>query len=128
MNQLRKSVLVADDELYVQRILEFGLTLKGYLTILASNGTEAIESYRQNHPDAVVLDTVMPGTSGFDAARAIREYETAQGKKPVPIVMLGSAETKRQQAFDSGATDFMAKPFSPGVLYESLSRQLSDGQ
>jgi two-component system response regulator RegX3 len=109
------AVLVVDDEAGIRDSVGFALRQEGYDVDTAADAREAIRAVAAREYDAVVLDLVMPGTSGFDVCRAIR-HET-----PAPIVILSArgSETDRVAGLELGADDYVVKPFS---LAELVSR------
>jgi len=75
-------ILIVDDEARMRRFMQMNLDLEGYRVVEASNGLEAIERVRDDLPDLVLLDVMMPELDGFEALRIIRETST------VPVIML----------------------------------------
>lgn len=108
-------ILVVDDEPQVRRVLKVTLTAEGYTIFEASNGEEALESFRADSPDIMLLDMNMPVMDGLAACREIRRTS------PVPIIMLTvrNAERDKVSALDAGADDYVVKPFS---MLELLAR------
>jgi two-component system KDP operon response regulator KdpE len=101
------TVLVVDDEPRIRRVLLTTLTSQGYSVIEARSGDEALEKLRSERPDLILLDMNMPGRSGLETCRTIRETSD------VPIIMLTVRDTERDtvQALDAGACDYVTKPF-----------------
>jgi len=102
-------ILVVDDEERNQRLMEAMLIPLGYDVILAQNGEEALEKVRENPPDLILLDIMMPGMDGFKVAKKLKEEEET---RIIPIVMVTALkETQdRIKALESGADDFLSKP------------------
>lgn len=114
-----RKLLMADDEEGIRSLIRMTLESNSYEIIEASNGTEALSLAREHHPELLLLDVAMPGMSGFDVCRALKEDpETASMK----IIML----TARAQDSDisegegSGADDYFTKPFSPVALLRKV--------
>jgi two-component system KDP operon response regulator KdpE len=105
-------ILVVDDEIAIQRSLGPLLRSRGYTVDLASNGAEALQLFKDNAPDLVVLDLGLPDMQGADVCRRIRSLST------VPIVVLSArgAEADKVDALDRGADDYVTKPFGPEEL------------
>jgi two-component system KDP operon response regulator KdpE len=101
------SVLVVDDEPQIRRVLLTTLTSQGYAVFEARSGDEALETIRRKHADIILLDMNMPGRSGLETCREIRETSD------VPIIMLTvrNSERDKVQALDAGANDYVVKPF-----------------
>jgi two-component system alkaline phosphatase synthesis response regulator PhoP len=112
-------ILVVDDENYILHILDFSLGAEGYEVITAEDGEEAVRKCREEKPDLVVLDVMMPKMDGFEACRAIkRNAETAD----VPVILLSakSRDIDQKQGYEAGADDYITKPFSPGRLVDRV--------
>ena len=105
-------ILSADDDADLLGLIAFTLSQAGYLVIRASDGRSAIRLFEEESPDLVILDINMPGASGFDVCRAVRE------KSRVPVMMLTvrGEEEDLVKALELGADDYLTKPFSPRTL------------
>ena len=104
-----KKVLLADDEAQIVEVLDRYLTDEGFVILRAHDGLQAIETFREERPDLIILDLNMPGLSGLDAFKIIRE------ESRVPVIMLTSRvdEVDRVVGLELGADDYVTKPFSP---------------
>lgn len=102
------TILVVDDEPQIRRVLRATLSGDGYEVIEAKNGEEAIELVVKEHPDLILLDVNMPGMTGLEACRKIR----LSFDGPIIMVTVRSAEKDKVVALDSGADDYVVKPFS----------------
>jgi DNA-binding response OmpR family regulator len=111
MNE-NKSILVVDDEPRYLKLVEVNLMTEGYGVRTANNGQEAVESVAADLPDLVLLDVMMPVMDGFTACERIREFSN------VPIIMVTAKgeERDRVKGLDSGADDYIIKPFSAQEL------------
>ena len=105
-------VLIVDDEPQMLRLLRTALTERGYDTSIAANGEEALASLERRAADVIILDLVMPGMSGLDVCRSVREHSS------VPIIVLSARGDERDKvlALDLGADDYLTKPFSMAEL------------
>lgn len=122
MNPTRP-ILIADDEPLLTEILEFRLRAKGYETVIAHDGREALARFEELNPAAVVLDAMMPVHDGMEVLRRIRARETA-GDVPVIILSARRNEEDIVRALEMGASDYMVKPFLPEELLVRLKRLL----
>jgi len=106
------TVLVVDDEPRMIQFIRMNLELEGYRVIQASNGLEALEKVRDELPDLVILDVMMPDLDGFETLRLLRETSD------VPVIMLTvkSEEDDIVRGLKLGADDYVTKPFSPREL------------
>jgi len=105
-------ILVVDDEPRMIRFIRMNLELEGYRVIKASNGLEALEQVRDQLPDLVIMDVMMPELDGFETLELLREVST------VPIIMLTvkADEQDKVRGLKLGADDYVTKPFSPREL------------
>ena len=119
-----KKILVVDDEERVREMLGFRLRLFGYEVVLASNGREALEAATREKPDLVLLDVMMPELDGFQVCSRLKQDEATRG---IPVVILtAKAEAKDvTRAVNSGAVDYVVKPYDPQVLQQKVARSLS---
>jgi two-component system KDP operon response regulator KdpE len=120
MSAARLNILVVDDEPPIRRLLRMGLTTQGYEVLEAQNGKTALE-LMQEKPDLIILDLGLPDMAGLDLLRQMRAANDA-----VPIVVLSSRadEAGKVQALDSGADDFVTKPFGIEELLARLRAAL----
>jgi CheY-like chemotaxis protein len=122
-----KKILVADDEVFMLRLLEMTLKKGGYEVVTCRDGKEAITSAVATLPNLIVLDVMMPGLDGLGALRQLKENPAT---KDIPVVVLsakGHSLTK-VEAEATGALLFLAKPFSPNELLSAAQRILSEGK
>ena len=105
-------ILVVDDEPQILRVLRASLPARGYQVRTAPGGDEALDEVRKEMPDLIILDLAMPGTSGLDVCRRVREFSS------VPIVVLSAkgSEVDKVNALDLGADDYVTKPFGMDEL------------
>jgi two-component system KDP operon response regulator KdpE len=117
-------ILLVDDEERILNFLKTKLKMLSYEVILASNGVEALEQIREQEPDLVVLDVLMPKKNGFETLKELRTFS------PVPVIMLSARgdDSDRIKGLELGADDYIAKPFNPDELVariEAIRRRLS---
>lgn len=117
-------ILVVDDDPEIVSFLKRGLTYEGYTVDTAGDGAEALAKAREREPDLVVLDVMMPGMDGIEVSRRLR-----QGSE-VPILMLTAKGTvsDRVAGLDSGADDYLVKPFSFDELLARIRALLRRAQ
>ena len=116
-----KKILVADDEVFMLRLLEMSLKKGGYEVVSCRDGKEALAAAATALPQLIVLDVMMPGLDGIGALRQLKENPAT---KEIPVVVLsakGHALTK-VEAEASGAVLFLAKPFSPNELLGAVQK------
>jgi DNA-binding response OmpR family regulator len=108
-----KTILVVDDEPHIVLGLQDALEFEGFRVVTASTGEEAVEVHRREHPDAVLLDLMLPDQNGYQVCQQIRETDV---RVPVIILTARSLEADKIRGLDSGADDYVTKPFSVGEL------------
>ncbi|MGV8084203.1 MAG: response regulator transcription factor [Coriobacteriia bacterium] len=105
-------VLVIDDEEQIRRALSSVLRVRNYEPILAASAEEGLELIAEQTPDIVVLDLMLPGMSGLEACRRLREWYHG----PILVLSVKIADADKIAALDLGADDYLTKPFSTGEL------------
>lgn len=116
------TILVVDDAAFMRMMIRDILAKEGYRIEEAVNGRDAVEKYTQLSPDLVTLDITMPEMNGLEALRAIREQD------PGARVLMVSAMGQQQMivdALESGAMDFLVKPFQPAKVLETVKKCLA---
>jgi DNA-binding response OmpR family regulator len=106
---MSQKILVVDDELDIVKVVRAYLEQSGFRVITATDGQQALVTFRHEQPDLIVLDLNLPQLNGLDVCRAIRRESN------VPIIMLTARveETDRLIGLEIGADDYIVKPFSP---------------
>jgi len=107
-----KRVLVVDDDTKTVELVKLYLNRDGYRVLTAYDGVEALRLARESHPDLIVLDLMLPGIDGLEVCRILRD------ESDVPIIMLTAKTTDQDKliGLDTGADDYVTKPFSPKEL------------
>lgn len=115
-----EKILIADDEQLMRQLVIDFLKPEGYEIVEAADGKEALEKYRSEHPDLILLDVMMPGYDGWTVCREIRREST------VPIMMLTAKGEEIDQlfAYDLGVDEYITKPFSPKILVAKIKALL----
>ncbi len=120
----KRNVLVIDDEPHIVNLVKLSLGTKQYNIFGAYSGREALNLIRNQIPDIVILDIMMPGVNGYEVCNALRENPKT---KSVPIMILSakSQMDDKLHAIDVGADDYMCKPFDPSELARRIKLNLS---
>ena len=115
MTQRRYKVMAADDDLALLSMLAETLTIVGYDVATAANGQQALDVAVRERPDLVILDVTMPGLDGIEVVKRLRDDERT---RHVVIVLLTAvrAESAVAESFESGADDYLVKPFTASHL------------
>lgn len=108
----KEKILVVDDERNISELLKYNLEKEGYEVIIAYDGFEAVNLAKQDHPDLIILDIMLPGQGGLEVCRILRK-ETR-----IPIIMATAKveEIDKILGLELGADDYVSKPFSPREL------------
>jgi DNA-binding response OmpR family regulator len=119
----QQSILVADDDALLVGLLTHRLSAKGYAVSSAGDGAAAIDAVREQRPDLIVLDAMMPVMDGFEALRRIKSDPDLS---ETPVVMLTALrqEVDVVGALELGAEDYLIKPFMPEELLSRIGRIL----
>ncbi len=125
MSQPRRKILVIEDEPHIVLGLTDTLEFEGFTVISASRGKEGVNLARQEKPDAILLDLMLPDTNGFRVCEELRRWDAF-----VPIIMLTarSQEVDKIRGLDAGADDYITKPFSVGELTARMRALLRRAQ
>jgi two-component system, OmpR family, KDP operon response regulator KdpE len=117
MTELKdKRVLVVDDEPRMINFMRMNLELEGCQVITAANGREGLDRVREDMPDVVLLDIMMPGMDGFETLRRLRIFSTV----PVLVLTAKDGEEDRIKGLELGADDYVSKPFSHRELISRM--------
>ena len=118
-----KTVLIVDDEPSIREMIAVALEMAGYHYLEAGDARQAHSLIVDERPDLVILDWMLPGTSGIDLARRLKRDE---GTAEIPIIMLTARteEDNRVQGLEVGADDYITKPFSPREMVARLKAVL----
>lgn len=113
-------ILVVDDEPPIVRLVKAKLRLDGYEVLTAARGEEAVHILHDHSPDLIVLDVMMPDMDGFETLRRIRQ------RSQVPVIMLtaSGSDADKLQGLQSGADDYITKPFNPDELEARIAAVL----
>jgi two-component system, OmpR family, KDP operon response regulator KdpE len=114
MNETR--ILVVDDEPQITRVLRRSLSSKGYEVQVAEDGEEALDVFRKWNPDIVITDLFMPRMGGLELCRRIRK----SSQVPILILSVKGEERAKVEALDTGADDYVTKPFGMDELFARI--------
>lgn len=112
---MNNKILIVEDEKDIRDLIIYALQAKGYETISTDDGEKALKILKENKPDLVILDWMLPSVSGLEICRNIRRDKNI---KNIPIIMLTAKITEDDKilGLDSGADDYITKPFSTAEL------------
>ena len=124
---MNNKILIADDDDRIREIVRIFLEAEGFVVVQAADGNKALEMVREDNPDLVILDLMMPGLDGWTVCKILRK------ETKIPIIMLTAkgGENDRVLGFDLGADDYVVKPFSPrelGARVKAVLRRLEGNE
>jgi DNA-binding response OmpR family regulator len=123
-----KKILIIDDERDICLLIKQNLELSGdYKVIVAHNGKDGISAARHEKPDLVLLDIIMPGVSGFDVLRKLKEMEETCSIPVVMLTAIGTEEAK-EKAMSLYNEDYLVKPVRTDVLRAKIEEVLKRGK
>ncbi len=123
----KKKILIVDDSQLNLRLLDKILSRVGYAVIQATNGADAVQAARDDHPDLIILDISMPGIDGIQAACILRnDAET----KNIPIIFASSLIKKRQKSKKNAppGSSFLPKPYNKNTLLREIREHLANSR
>ena len=108
-------VMIVEDEASIAALLEYNLSKEGFGTVAAGDGEEALIKVDEERPDVIVLDWMLPNVSGIEVCRRLRSKDETRN---IPIIMLTARaeEADKVRGFETGADDYLVKPFSMAEL------------
>lgn len=118
---MSKKILIIDDEIDILEPLDLLLSAEGYETETTTKGEVVYKIVEKFKPDLILLDVLISGSDGRLICKKLKE--TAATKK-IPIVMMSAHPNARTETKDSGADDFMAKPFDVDLLFEVVKKYI----
>jgi two-component system, OmpR family, phosphate regulon response regulator PhoB len=114
-----RTLLIAEDEEGIRALVKMTLARNEYEILEAVDGEEALALAREHRPELILLDVMMPGLSGFEVCRALKDDPTT-AQATVVMLSARSQEADREQGMASGADDYFTKPFSPIALLRKI--------
>ena len=120
---MAKKILVADDEPYILMALTDAVEMEGYDCVTAVNGKEALERAREELPDLILLDIMMPYKDGYEVCEELKADDQT---RDIPVIMLTakSQQVDIQRGKEVGADDYITKPFKPSTLRKKFNEVL----
>jgi two-component system alkaline phosphatase synthesis response regulator PhoP len=119
-----KRILIVDDEPFIMETVKFALEEAGYACLTAGDGAEAIERVHEDPPDLVLLDIMLPKVNGYQVCRTLKLDERYRG---IPVFMLTARAQERDRvlAAETGADEYVTKPFEMADLLALVARRLA---
>jgi two-component system phosphate regulon response regulator PhoB len=117
------TILIVEDEAHIRRVLEYNLKLDGFEVYLAEDGATGLKLARENSPDVILLDWLMPVMNGL---QVLAELKADSSTEHIPVFMLTAKGMLNDvtQAIEMGADDYITKPFNPIQLGKTIREKL----
>jgi CheY-like chemotaxis protein len=119
-----RTILLVEDFDDTRLMMKLWLVKNGYRVLEAETGEEAISVARRELPDLIIMDVMMPGMNGLDAAQRIREYQPLR-RTPIVAVSAYGADKYRSIAIEAGCNEYVSTPFEPNALAELIRTLLT---
>ena len=114
-------VLAVDDDPVILRLIEVNLSLEGFEVALAAGGDDALAKAREVEPDVILLDVMMPGVTGWELARRLKD-DAATTATPLVFLSARTQEDDRRKGQELGVAAYVSKPFDPVDLVDTIRR------
>lgn len=125
MTSISPLILIVEDQRDAALLLKLNLEIRGYMTVAASSGAEALRIVNERHIDLVLLDLSLPDMDGFEVCRKLRA--SFPGVRVI-VVSAHAAERVRDMALEAGADEYLVKPFGVPELMDTVRRALTPWQ
>ncbi len=116
-------ILLVEDNILNQKVVSFNLRKFNYNVVAVGNGIDAIEEFKANSFNLVLMDLMLPGMNGYDITKEIRKYEKDSAvENPVPIIAItaNTLDNDREKCFEVGMNDYLSKPFNANQLIDKI--------
>jgi DNA-binding response OmpR family regulator len=118
MAEVKKRVLIVDDERAILKVLGIKLGISGYDVVTASNGEETLDLVKSMCPNILLLDVIMPGMDGFEVLQRLRAVSE------MPVIVFSARPENARKALSLGANDFLAKPLDVDEVVRKIGELL----
>ena len=118
-----KKVLVCDDELYILESVTYVVREEGFIPLTAEDGDQALRIARESLPDLILLDIMIPKRNGFEVCRELKSDPATRGTYIILFTSMGQ-DRDMEEGYESGADEYITKPFSPRSLRKRLHELL----
>jgi CheY-like chemotaxis protein len=125
MPELPKTILIADDDPTIIKLLQVNLEMEGYDVVTASDGQDAVEKAAERKPDLIILDIMMPRLDGWAAREALAGMPEV-ASTPVIFLSARAQQADLRRGYEAGVAEYVTKPFDPTTLLDIIA-QILDG-
>lgn len=120
---MSKTILIADDDPTIIKLLQVNLEMEGYAVVCAYDGQDAVEKAQERPPDLVLLDIMMPRMDGWAAREALAAIPGLQ-ETPVIFLSARAQQADLRRGYEAGVAEYVTKPFDPTELLDIIGRVL----
>ncbi len=116
-------ILLVEDNILNQKVVSFNLRKFNYNVVAVGNGNEAIEKFKENSFDLVLMDLMLPGMNGYEITKEIRKHEeviNVENAVPIIAITANTLDNDREKCFEVGMNDYLSKPFNANQLIEKI--------
>jgi DNA-binding response OmpR family regulator len=124
---VQEKILIVEDEVDIAETIQIALNAKGYKTRIAFNGLEAIEEVHKDPPDLILLDIIIPEMNGFQVCRLLKN-DSRYNQIPIIMLTAKTPQSDRFQGIETGADEYITKPFDPLILIERVEYHLKQAE
>lgn len=124
---MQEKILIVEDEVDIAETIQIALNAKGYKTRIAFNGLEAIEEVHKDPPDLILLDIIIPEMNGFQVCRLLKN-DSRYNQIPIIMLTAKTPQSDRFQGIETGADEYITKPFDPLILIERVEYHLKQAE
>ncbi len=121
-----KKILLVEDEQEIVEMIQMALEARGYEVMAAYDGSEGLRMATEKKPDLILLDIIMPGLNGYQVCRELKNHPSTR-ETPIIYLTAKGQETDKFWGFETGAAEYIVKPFEMGDLIEKMEEALQEG-
>jgi len=122
---MKKRILLVEDDPSAARLVSYTLEQEGYEVLTAPNGVEGLRKAREEEPDLLVLDVMLPGLDGFEVCHRLRS-EPQTAKLPILMLSAKAREADKATGINVGADDYLSKPAAPDEIVARVANLLAE--
>ncbi len=122
---MNEKILVIEDDPSASRLVEYTLGQEGYQVIAAADGLEGLKKAREEHPDLIILDIMLPGLDGYEVCQRLRQ-EPKTIKLPILMLSAKAREIDKATGLKVGADDYLTKPADPAMIVAKVKTLLAN--
>jgi DNA-binding response OmpR family regulator len=122
---MKKRILLVEDDPSAARLVSYTLEQEGYEVLTAPNGVEGLRKAREEEPDLLVLDVMLPGLDGFEVCHRLRS-EPQTAKLPILMLSAKAREADKATGINVGANDYLSKPAAPDEIVARVANLLAE--